>query len=123
MAELVDLAFSAFFVHIDPMSYDYVAYIDEAGDPGLKKARPIDEKGATEWLNVSCFLVREPNFGCEPVWLKDTLEDIGIRQRSDLHFRDLSPTRKRRVCELVSDLPVRYFVVSSNKRNMKGHRV
>ena len=28
----------------------YVAYIDEAGDAGLKTVRPLDPSGASEWL-------------------------------------------------------------------------
>lgn len=103
------------------MEYEYIAYIDEAGDPGLNKVRPIDEKGATEWMNISCVLVRKPNFGKEAVWLNDTLKDIGVHQRTDLHFRDLSPTRKRRVCGILASLPVRCFVVSSNKKNMRQY--
>ena len=27
----------------------YIAFIDEAGDPGLNTVRPIDEVGGSEW--------------------------------------------------------------------------
>lgn len=36
----------------------YVAYIDEAGDAGLKKVRPIDAVGATEWLCLGAVLIK-----------------------------------------------------------------
>jgi hypothetical protein len=35
--------------------YEYVLYIDEAGDDGLKRVRPIDGAGATEWGSVANF--------------------------------------------------------------------
>jgi hypothetical protein len=45
------------------MDYGYIAYVDEAGDPGLNKVRPIDENGASEWLVLSAVVMkakREP---------------------------------------------------------------
>ena len=30
--------------------YEYVAHIDEANDLGLKRLRPADPKGASEWF-------------------------------------------------------------------------
>ena len=38
--------------------YGYIAYIDEAGDPGLNRVRPIDENGASEWLVLSAVVMR-----------------------------------------------------------------
>jgi hypothetical protein len=37
----------------DPLpTYDYVAFIDEAGDPGISKVRPLDANGGSEWLMI-----------------------------------------------------------------------
>lgn len=33
--------------------YEYVAYIDESGDQGLQKVKPLDPGGSSEWLIVS----------------------------------------------------------------------
>ena len=38
--------------------YGYIAFIDEAGDPGLNRVRPIDENGASEWLVLSAVVMR-----------------------------------------------------------------
>jgi hypothetical protein len=106
----------------DAPDFEYVAYIDEAGDPGIQRVRPIDNAGGTEWITVSAVLVRKPNLALAPQWVAGIIKDIGVSQRRDLHFRSLSPARKRRVCQMVSDLPVRLFVVASNKKNMRQYR-
>lgn len=104
------------------MDYGYVAYIDEAGDPGLKKVRPIDPDGASEWLVLSAVVMkamREPHvLG----WVQNIIDDLGIKQRSDLHYRRLSPTRKVSAGNAIAALPIRTFAVCSNKKNMRGYR-
>jgi len=40
----------------------------------------------------------------------------------EVHFAKLSPQRKMLACQHVANLPVRCFVVASNKQNMRGHR-
>lgn len=102
--------------------YEYIAFLDEAGDPGLNRVRPIDPVGGTEWMVIGATLIRRANESYPPKWVGEILKDIGIRQRPDLHFRDLSPTRQLRVCELMADLPSVYFVVSSNKKNMRQYK-
>ncbi|WP_245474359.1 DUF3800 domain-containing protein [Mesorhizobium sp. M2A.F.Ca.ET.042.01.1.1] len=99
-----------------------MAYIDEAGDPGIQRVRPIDNVGGTEWITLSAVLVRKPNLSNAPHWVRNIVADIGVTQRRDLHFRDLSPTRKMRACTMLAELPVRLFVVCSNKRNMRQYR-
>lgn len=105
-----------------PPEYGYIAYIDEAGDPGLSKVRPVDENGASEWLILSAVVLRtkwEPDV---VGWVDDIRIGIGVTQRRHLHFRDLSPTRKLAVAHRIADLPLRAFVVCSNKKNMRQHR-
>lgn len=104
------------------MEYGFVAYIDEAGDTGLERVRPIDPVGATEWLCLSCVLIRANNEPLVPNWVRDIRENIEATSADILHFRRLSPTRKRVVCELVAELPVRLFAVTSNKKNMRQYR-
>jgi len=105
-----------------PLSYGFVAYIDEAGDTGLNRVRPIDPVGGTEWLCVSAVLVRVENEPNVSNWVRDIRSDIDVKQRPDLHFRKLSPTRKLAVAQCVAALPIRCFVVASNKKNMRGYR-
>lgn len=101
--------------------YGYVAYIDEAGDPGLKRVRPIDESGASEWLVLSAVVmksIREPHV---VDWVQSIISELGIKQRHDLHYRNLSPTRKLSAGAQIAALPLRGFAICSNKKNMRGY--
>lgn len=102
--------------------YDYIAYVDEAGDPGLRKVRPIDEDGSSEWLILGAVVMRakrEPDVGD---WLQDTKKAIGVDVRGPLHFRKLSPTRRLVVAQRLAIQPLRAFAVCSNKKNMRHWR-
>ncbi len=101
--------------------YHYVAYIDEAGDPGLARVKPSDNPGSSEWLILSAVLVGIPNEKNVAPWRNEILRQIRS-QRKDLHFTDLKPWNKRIVCSEIAKLPVRCFVVCSNKKNMRGYR-
>jgi hypothetical protein len=106
----------------DPLPpYGYVAFIDEAGDPGISKVRPLDPNGGSEWLTIGGILV-EAKRELEPVaWVRKILDSTGMKQKRELHFRDLDEWRKPLVCSGMADLPLRAFVVASNKKNMRGH--
>ncbi len=102
--------------------YGYVAYIDEAGDPGLKKVRPIDPNGASEWLVLSAVAMKASREPLVKGWVENIVADLGIRQRPDLHYRDLSPTRKISAGNQIATLPLRVFAICSNKKNMRQYR-
>lgn len=102
-------------------SYHYVAYIDEAGDPGLARVKPKDNPGSSEWFILSAVVIGTPNEKNVASWRNDILRGI-TSQRKDLHFTDLRPWNKRIVCTEIAKLPVRCFVVCSNKKNMRGYR-
>lgn len=102
--------------------YKYVAYIDESGDPGLKVVRPMDPTGSSEWVTLAAVVMstaNEPNVG---TWASELKSSLRSKQLRDIHFQRLSPERKLIACESVASRPVRCFVISSNKRNMKGWR-
>ncbi len=101
--------------------YEYVLYIDEAGDDGLRAVRPIDVVGGTEWLCIGGVLVRVNNEASVVDWVKQIRADIDSRQGPVLHYRNLSPTKKRRACELLAQKQVVCFAVCSNKKNMRQH--
>lgn len=105
-----------------PPAFSYIAHIDEAGDPGIRKVRPIDPDGASEWLVLGCSLIQATRNDEQVGWVRDILNSVGIQRQQALHFRDLLDWRKPRVCEQLAKLPVRLFVLTSNKKNMKGHR-
>jgi hypothetical protein len=101
--------------------YEYVAYIDEAGDPGLSNVKPIDQKGS-EWLMLAGVLVRASNEHLIGNW-DQALRVAGGRQpEHQIHFRKLWDHQQLSVCESISELPVRAFIVASNKKNMRHYR-
>lgn len=100
--------------------YEYVLFVDEAGDDGLKRVRPIDDVGASEWLCIAGLLVRADNEAAVVDWVREIRKDIASTQAPALHFKKLSPTKRRKACELLADKPVVGFVVCSNKKNMRG---
>ncbi|WP_215263409.1 DUF3800 domain-containing protein [Epibacterium ulvae] len=101
-------------------SYKYILYIDEAGDDGLTKVRPIDPNGASEWLLLSGYLIRAEHEKSCRLWLDNISADIQS-QSNVIHFRKLSPTKGTRAAELLAKYPARAFIIASNKKNMRGH--
>lgn len=101
--------------------FKYVAYIDEAGDTGLKAILP-DPKGASEWLMVAGVIIRAHREHETADWNNQLKAKLNSRQLREVHFADLNPRKKLVACEHVAGLPVRCFVVASHKRNMKGWR-
>ena len=102
-------------------SYDYIAYIDESGDPGLNKVRPNHPSGASEWLILSAVVVAERNENNMVRWVKEICKQINSQQSKGFHFRNLNPAKKRLVCSYLATKPVRVFVVASNKKNMERY--
>ena len=110
----------------DPYSapdYHYVAYIDEAGDDGLRAVKPITVPGSSEWLILSAVVIRAANQSKVPEWVVNIRAGLNRHhQAKGLHFADLSEVNKVATCEEISDLDLRCFVVASNKKNMQGYR-
>lgn len=100
----------------------FIAYIDEAGDPGIGKVYPIDPNGASEWFTVGCTVIRasyEPQLVPLVRSIKTAVYSL---QSPDLHFRNLSEHKKKPVCDALAAADVRMFVVASHKPNMRGYR-
>lgn len=108
-------------MNTDTDSYEYVLYVDEAGDDVLKNLRPEHPSGASEWLVIAGYLVRREIDETLPERLSQIMQDIGARQARSLHYRDLSPTKRKRSCELIVQIPARGFAICSCKRTMLGH--
>ncbi len=104
------------------MSYGFVAYIDEAGDDGLRRVKPLDPNGSSEWFILSAVVARASNENAVGRWQREILAHFNYSQRNDIHYRKLIPAKRRIACELLGQLPVRLFVVMSNKKNMKGYK-
>ncbi|NUB13696.1 DUF3800 domain-containing protein [Azospirillum brasilense] len=103
------------------MTVGFVAYIDEAGDDGLKCVYPFHENGSSEWFIVSCLLVRAENDHLMLDTVKDIVSQFKNSQRKDIHYRDLIPAKKKIACEAIAQAKIRSFVVMSNKKNMQNY--
>lgn len=99
-------------------AYDYIAYIDEAGDPGLRFVKPVDDKGSA-WFILSAVVVSADRENEVPGWVADAIGKLRLPQTKSIHFRKLDNLRKTIVCQHIADLPVRCFVMASNKKNMR----
>jgi hypothetical protein len=106
----------------NPPEYHYIAYIDEAGDPGIKKVKPDDPNGSSEWIVVSAALIPAELEGQVEGWVNDMMKAMNSHQLRDLHFQRLSSDRKLLVCNMLAEKNVRLFTIASNKRNMKGYQ-
>jgi hypothetical protein len=104
-----------------PPPFDYIAHIDEAGDPGIRRVRPIDDPGGSEWFVLGCSLIQANRSGEQPEWIRTILDSIGLSKSHGLHYRELVEWRKPLVCSAIAEYPVRLFAVVSNKKNMKGY--
>jgi hypothetical protein len=100
----------------------YVAYIDESGDEGLRRVRPLHLDGSSEWFVISAVLVKIDRDKDLVRWVRAIRSGLKSVQRPDIHFRHLSPQNKRLVCSAMAKLPLRCFAVMSNKKNMQGYR-
>jgi hypothetical protein len=81
------------------MPVSFVAYIDESGDTGLESVKPIDAGGASEWLVLSCFLVRAVNDAKLPDWVREIQSKFKNVQSPHLHFANLLPFKKLIACQ------------------------
>lgn len=101
---------------------EFLVFIDEAGDPGLRTVRPIDPNGSSEWLVLGAVVLRNRYETSAVQWIKDIRLELEIRQRPDVHYRNLSDTKRLSAARIVATLPIRTFVLLSNKKNMRQHR-
>jgi hypothetical protein len=105
------------------MRVGFVAYIDESGDTGIERVKPLHLFGAaSEWLVLSCFLVRIEHDTSLPGWRRDIIGQFRNQQRPDIHYASLLPAKKAIACRAIATKPCRFFVVMSNKKNIEGYR-
>ena len=84
--------------------------------------RPIDPVGGTEWLCLSAVVIRVKHDADVVNWVRSILSKAGVPTRPDLHYRNLKNDQKRIAAHELAQLPIRAFVVASNKKNMRGYR-
>lgn len=106
----------------EPPEYDYVAYIDESGDPGLRKVKPRTPGGASEWFIVSAVLIPADKETETETWIADIMTAMNSRQMTDIHFAKLNDSRKSLACSMLAERHIRHFTIISNKQNMEGYK-
>ncbi|MEI9994471.1 MAG: hypothetical protein WDM91_07750 [Rhizomicrobium sp.] len=103
------------------MAIRFVAYIDESGDTGLENVKPSNSAaGATEWLILSCFVVKIENDHKCLGWVREIKSKFTNVNSEFLHYKDLIPAKKKIACETINEKACRFFVVVSNKKNIEG---
>ncbi|MGV2165109.1 DUF3800 domain-containing protein [Agrobacterium sp. 16-172Ci] len=101
--------------------YEYIAYFDEAGDPGIKRVVPVDPKGGTEWFTLGCALIKASREH-EPIdFVRRARLRINSRQRPDIHYKYLQPWQRIAVCTEAAKENVRFFCLASHKVSMRGY--
>jgi len=98
--------------------YHYIAYVDEAGDPGLKELRPDFPSGSSEWFVLSGVVVAKKHELAVRDWVAAMIAATGLKQRRDLHFRSLHERHKALVCTMLANHNVRCFAIASHKKSL-----
>lgn len=104
------------------MGFGFYLFIDEAGDEGLERIRPIDEDGASEYFVMCGVLVRATRHAELVQSFNKIKTNIGMHASDQIHFRDLDDANKLAVISGLSRLKFGLVAIVSNKRNMAKYR-
>ncbi|HEY9010846.1 MAG TPA: DUF3800 domain-containing protein, partial [Devosia sp.] len=75
-----------------PENIGYTLYIDEAGDEGIGRVRPLQPDGASEFFVLAGLMVRSTRLGEVRLALSRVKNVAGVPADKELHFRDLGDT-------------------------------
>ena len=104
------------------MTYQYILFVDEAGDDKVGHLKPANPNGNSEWLCLGGYLVRESEEPSLSTRRDALLKEVGGNDGGYLHFRNYKLPNRVKVCKKLAEYPARAFVVCSFKRTMIGHR-
>lgn len=104
------------------MSCGFYLFVDEAGDEGLDRIRPIDPNGASEYFVLCGVLVRASRYQELTQSFNAIKPKIGIAQTDQIHFRDLNEDQRSKVISSLAELKFGLVAIVSNKRNMRRYR-
>lgn len=102
--------------------HDFIAYIDEAGDPGIKRVIPIDNTGGTEWFSLGCAVIKTEREREPVAYVNRVRSLIKSSQRPDIHYKKLQPWQRIAACTELAKENARFFALVSNKQSMRGYR-
>jgi hypothetical protein len=97
----------------------YIAFIDEAGDPGIKRFASGDPR--YEWFTIAAAIVRPEQEPDLVDWIREATAGQKGRQAPILHYRNLTQGARQQVCDVIGTKPIRGFVLASHKSNMRRH--
>lgn len=99
--------------------YEYVLYIDEAGDVGTK---PIASgTKSTTWFGLGGYVVSKRYEADIADWIRQIRAGAQTPPSAEMHYKSLDERRRIAVAREVAKLPLRAFVVLSHKDNMRGY--
>ena len=99
--------------------YEYVVFIDEAGDVGTKTF--AEGTKSTTWFGIGGFVIAK-RFEAEITeWIKSVRAGARAPLTGELHYKSLDDRRRCAVAKEIAKLPLRSFVVLSHKDNMRGY--
>ncbi len=104
------------------MRYGFYLFIDEAGDEGIERVRPIDADGASEYFVLCGVLIRVQRHKKLSSSVRQLKVELGLDSETVLHFANLSDDQKNIVVSRISNFKIGIIAIVSNKRNMRGYR-
>ncbi len=98
----------------------YSLYVDESGEPGLKKIRDGDQAGASPFMTMGGVLV--PNEQKDDI--RNALEKLRgeILNQKTFHCKSMRHEEKVRLAQFISELPVVLVGVVSHKRTLGAYK-
>lgn len=103
------------------MTYQYILFVDEAGDDKVESLKPDNPNGNSEWLCLGGYVVRAGVEDELDSRRDELLRLIGGQAGGVLHFKKYKPKNRIKICEKLAQYNARAFVVCSFKRTMMGY--
>lgn len=68
----------------------FTLFVDESGDEGTEKVRPLDEDGASEYFVMAGLLIRTSRIPELNRMMESLRTELGLATDEEIHYRDLS---------------------------------
>jgi hypothetical protein len=105
------------------MSSKFLLFIDEAGEEGIKKVRPIDEGGSSEYFVMAGIIISTLRHDELKNFMLSLKVKLGINKDVPIHFRDLDESQIGIILENLRNFKFGIAACVSNKRNMRGYKI
>lgn len=101
------------------MQTGFHLYIDEVGDEGIDRVRPIDPDGSPEYFVMCGILIQAPRYQEALAFVRNLRVKAGINSDEPIHFRKLDDDQKMLVVNEISRFRCGIVAIVSNKRNIR----